>query len=265
MQDSFYLSQESISKEEKKRIDKEKKKYNETLLNGAFNAKGDVKGLKLPTTRTMSEDLTPLGLLYVPKINGEMLIYAGTSDEVLASGVGIIKNTSMPGGMGSHSVISGHRGTHNAELFRHLDKLHQGDEFYVIFNKDLMKYVVRDVKIVQPEEASVLNVYPDKDLVTLLTCTPYLINTERLLVEGERKSVEERDRAYFADKFSIERIRGKEKEEFKDIKSYGEKIKEAEFKTRLFIGILGGILFINFIIILPLIGWRKKERERKVH
>ena len=262
LQKSFYATQESVSEEEKERIDKEKEKYNKRLLDGAFNLAGDIEDLELPRVRTLTEDLNPLGILYIPKLNEEMLIYAGTSDEVLAAGVGIIKNTSMPGGMGSHSVISGHRGTHNANIFKDLDKMEVGDDFYIIFNKDLLKYTIEDLKIVEPQEASVLTVYPDKDLVTLLTCTPYLVNTERLLLEGHRSEITDKDKEFLAENFSVEKMNQKELEKFKDVKSFTKQIKGAEQKAYLFTGIFG-VCLIFVLNIIPLFFRKKKKNSEE--
>ncbi|WP_283702886.1 class C sortase [Clostridium perfringens] len=128
-----------------------------------------------------------LGYIDIPKINVKLPIYEGTSKEILKKGVGVIEGTSIPiGGENTHSVLSAHTGFITQKLFTDIDQLKKGDLFYInIFDMNLT-YKVDDISIVKPNDTSKIKVYPNKDYVTLLTCYPYGINTERLLVRGER-------------------------------------------------------------------------------
>ncbi|MCH5299003.1 MAG: class C sortase [Ruminococcus sp.] len=123
----------------------------------------------------------------IPKIKVKMPIFHGTSQSVLLKGAGHLQNTSLPvGGKTTHAVITGHTGVSNASLFTDLDKLVKGDVFFIhVLNKTLA-YEVDQIKVVLPTETDDLRIRKDKDYVTLLTCTPYGINSHRLLVRGER-------------------------------------------------------------------------------
>lgn len=242
-----------ISQEEKAEKDEAKKEYNTSLLYGAFNAEGEVEALSLPKAKLLSQELEPIGVLYIPRIDEDIPVYLGTTDDVLTVGVGIVENTSIPGGMGTNSVISGHRGTHNGNFFLHLDDMVEGDDIFYVSNGDILKYTVYGTDIVQPDEASKLEVDPFKDKMTLLTCTPYLINTERLLIYAERSEVTEEDKELFADKFSDE------KQEKVDIKALEEK---SNMKIRAYMCGLFVILSVLFILI-PFLMTKKKEKEKE--
>lgn len=128
-----------------------------------------------------------MGYIEIPKIDVSLPIMHGTSEEVLAKGVGHIEQTALPiGGEGRHSVLTGHRGLPSAELFTRLDELESGDEFYVHVLDEVMAYRVDEVNVVKPDELAELAAEPGRDLVTLVTCTPYAVNTHRLLVRGVR-------------------------------------------------------------------------------
>ena len=128
-----------------------------------------------------------MGIVEIPKINVRLPIYHGTDETVLKSGAGHIKGTSLPtGGEGTHCVISGHRGLPSAELFTHLDKMKVGDRFHMhVLNHD-MEYQVDQILEVEPTEADAIYIENGKDYVTLVTCTPYGINSHRLLIRGVR-------------------------------------------------------------------------------
>lgn len=123
----------------------------------------------------------------IPKINVKLPVYHGTSDEVLEKGVGHMEGTALPiGSMGGHTLLTGHTGLPTARLFTDLPKLALGDKFFVhVLGKELV-YEVNKIDIIEPDDISQLASYSDKDYVTLITCTPYGINSHRLLVRGER-------------------------------------------------------------------------------
>lgn len=128
-----------------------------------------------------------MGDIEIPKIDVHLPIYHGTSEEVLENGAGHMDVTALPiGGKNRHSVISAHRGLPSAELFTRLDEMETGDKFYIHVLDETLAYEVDQIKVIEPEELEFLVADPEKDLVTLLTCTPYGINTQRLLVRGTR-------------------------------------------------------------------------------
>ena len=128
-----------------------------------------------------------LGYITIPKIDVNLPIYEGTSDDVLLKGVGHLEGSSYPlGGESTHSVLTGHRGLAEAVLFTDLDKLQEGDKFYLHIMDEVLAYQVDQVKVVLPEETDDLTIVQGQDYCTLVTCTPYGINTHRLLVRGHR-------------------------------------------------------------------------------
>lgn len=128
-----------------------------------------------------------MGYISIPVINVELPIYHGTSAEVLNNAAGHMEGSSLPiGGPSTHSVISAHRGLPSARLFTDLDRVVVGDWFTITVLKEILTYEVEDIIIVLPQEVDKLAVIPGEDIVTLMTCTPYGINTHRLLVRGRR-------------------------------------------------------------------------------
>ena len=128
-----------------------------------------------------------MGYIAIEKIKVEIPIYHGTSAEVLNAGAGHLKGTSFPvGGPGTHCALSAHRGLPSAKLFTDLDKMEIGDTFTITVLDRLLTYQVNQILIVEPKDLEALAIEPDKDYCTLVTCTPYGINTHRLLVRGIR-------------------------------------------------------------------------------
>lgn len=128
-----------------------------------------------------------MGYLTIDKIKLELPIYHGTSNEVLNSSVGHLEGTSLPiGGPSTHSVLSAHRGLPSAKLFTNLDKLEIGDTFKITILDEVLNYQIDKIMVVKPNNRNNIKIEENKDYVTLLTCTPYGINTHRLLVRGTR-------------------------------------------------------------------------------
>ena len=128
-----------------------------------------------------------MGYIDVPKINVKLPIYHGTSEGVLQISIGHLQETSLPvGGEGSHCVLSGHRGLPSARLFSDLDKVVEGDTFTLSVMNETYTYQVDRIRVVEPSDLSDLKIFPGQDYCTLVTCTPYGINTHRLLVRGHR-------------------------------------------------------------------------------
>ena len=128
-----------------------------------------------------------IGYISINKIKVEIPIYHGTSEEVLNVAVGHFEGTSLPiGGKNTHSVLSAHRGLPSARLFTDLNKLELGDIFEITVLDRKLTYQIDNIIVVEPNDIEHLEIFEDKDYVTLLTCTPYGLNTHRLLVRGKR-------------------------------------------------------------------------------
>ena len=128
-----------------------------------------------------------MGYLIIPKMNVELPIYHTVEERVLQVGVGHMESSSLPvGGESTHAALSGHRGLPSAKLFTDLDQMEVGDQFYIKVLGETLAYEVHDVETVLPTETESLAIQQGQDLVTLITCTPYGINSHRLLVHAHR-------------------------------------------------------------------------------
>lgn len=128
-----------------------------------------------------------MGYVQIPKINVKLPIFHTTSEAVLEKGVGHLEGSSLPvGGENTHSVLSAHRGLPSATLFTDLDQLEIGDDFFIVIMDEYIAYEVDQILVTEPEDTSSLTVEAGEDLCTLLTCTPYGVNTQRLMVRGHR-------------------------------------------------------------------------------
>ena len=128
-----------------------------------------------------------MGYITIPEIKCKLALYHTVDDSVLQVGIGHLEGSSLPvGGTGTHCVLSGHRGLPSAKLFTDLDKLQKGDVFLLHIYDQVFTYEIDQIRIVEPEDYGPLEIEEDKDLCTLLTCKPYGINTQRLLVRGKR-------------------------------------------------------------------------------
>lgn len=195
------------SSAKKKEAEKYIRKYNNDALHGQPSAydteaaysdpfealkkqkKGQatIKAKNKPPEKALKKHLVGdmVGTLIIPKINQRLPIYPGTSAYQLSRGVGLVNGTSMPlNGKGVHSIIAGHRGLITAEVFRHLDKMKLGDAFYAESNGKQYAYKVDEIKVVSPAEATNFKISKTKNYMTLMTCTPYMVNSHRLLVRG---------------------------------------------------------------------------------
>lgn len=128
-----------------------------------------------------------MGSIEIPKIDVDLPIYHGTSDEVLEVGIGHIQGTSLPiGGENTHCVLSGHRGLPGSKLFTRLDEMEEGDLFFLQVLGETLAYKVYNIQVVEPDDVSVMEIQAGRDDCSLITCTPYGLNTHRLVVTGER-------------------------------------------------------------------------------
>ncbi|PKI90332.1 class C sortase [Actinomycetales bacterium SN12] len=174
----------------------EARSYNEALNAGALLEENE----RLPTGDGSSSDgsleyermlRTPrsdlMARLRIPDIDVDLPVYHGTSDDTLDRGVGHLEGTSLPvGGEGTHSVLTAHRGLAHATMFTNLDRVETGDVFSIEVLGEVLSYRVVRTVVVEPDESEALRPVVGQDLVTLVTCTPLGINTQRILVTGER-------------------------------------------------------------------------------
>lgn len=176
-----------INSAEQDRIWKEARIYNETLVNK--EKRWIVEGEKLEEYNSLLNIAGNgiMGYVEIPTIAVELPIYHGVSDSVLQIAIGHLEGSSLPvGGQGTHCAISGHRGLPSAKLFTNLDELAKGDVFLLHVMDEILTYEVDQIRIVEPADLSALEIEEGKDLCTLITCTPYGVNSHRLLVRGHR-------------------------------------------------------------------------------
>ena len=190
--DEYTKTTKQMSSEETLEMFKRAEEYNQSLTNNViitdpFDEKA-YKKIGANYENALNVDGNGLiGYIDIPKINVYLPIYHGTTDKILAKGAGHLQNTSLPvGGESTHSVISAHTAYPGETFFDYLTDMQEGDEFYVHVLDRVLKYEVDSIKVVLPEETDDLRVIRGEDHVTLLTCTPYSINTHRLLVRGKR-------------------------------------------------------------------------------
>ncbi|GIP62669.1 class C sortase [Virgibacillus pantothenticus] len=194
---------ETVEKMDKKEVEQEKKKadeHNKELENSEvdfvdpFSEEGS-KGNKTAGNKSYYDALNiapAIGSIEIPKIGSNLPIYHGTGEDVLSRGVGHLENSSLPTGKpGTHSVLTAHRGLPSAELFRNLDELGKGDQFFVNVLDEKYAYEVYDVEVVLPHETQWLQTDDNEEYMTLLTCEPYMLNTHRMLVKGKRVPYDE--------------------------------------------------------------------------
>lgn len=142
-----------------------------------------------------------MGSIDIPSIGVDLVIYHGTEEETLQKGVGHLQGSSLPtGGIGTHCILSAHTGLSDKKLFTDLDQLEEGDQFYIHILGEIHAYQVDQIKVVLPDETEDLQINAQEDYVTLVTCTPYGINTHRLLVRGVRVPYVEQTRENEAEK-----------------------------------------------------------------
>ncbi len=161
--------------------------YNKALLEGGHDYVLNEEEKKKYEQQLNVSGLGIMGYIEIPSINCSLPIYHGTNDDVLQIAVGHLPWSSLPvGGKSTHCVISGHRGLPSAKLFTNLDKLVEGDLFMFRVLDEVLTYEVDQILIVEPQETEALRIVNGEDYCTLVTCTPYGINTHRLLVRGHR-------------------------------------------------------------------------------
>lgn len=170
----------------------------------AYNETVDLDDLQDPFTDLQKEGRAEyarmlevneqIGHVIIPTIGEQVPVYAGTSENVLQKGAGHLEGTSLPvGGASTHSVITAHRGLPTARLFTDLDKMALGDIFYMRNIEGVLAYQVDLIEVIEPDEFDAIRVESGEDYLTLLTCTPYMINSHRLIVRGVRVPIPEEE------------------------------------------------------------------------
>ena len=187
-----------LSEEQENAMIKQAQDYNESLIGigsiaDPFSESNENQTEEDEYNKLLKiDDTGMMGYIDIPKIDIVLPVYHGTSEKVLQSGVGHLKNTSLPvGGESCHAVLSGHRGLANAKIFTDLNKMEIGDVFYFKVLHHTFAYQVDQILTVLPSETDALQIEKGKDYVTLVTCTPYAVNTHRLLVRGTMIPYEE--------------------------------------------------------------------------
>lgn len=227
---------EKLDDSQNKEMLKAARKYNKSLLKKSDHWKLSKKDKKKYESLLDVSGTGIMGYIEVPKIDCSLPIYHGTDEGALQIAIGHLEGSSLPvGGKSTHCVLSGHRGLPSARLFTDLDQMEEGDVFVLNVLGRKLAYEVDQIKVVLPDEMSDLEIVQGKDLCTLVTCTPYGINTHRLLVRGHRtKYIEE----------TVVRVQ-----------------KEAEKKeTGIWLLAGGGAVFL-IIIIIVVVKRRRKRRN----
>ncbi len=185
-----------------------------------------------------------MGYIMIPVINIDLPIYHGTTGAAMEKGAGHMEGTSLPvGGVGTHAVISAHSGMASAKLFTDLDKLKLGDMFFITVCNQKLAYEVDNIAVVEPTDIDLIRIDTQQDYVTLLTCTPYGVNTHRLLVRGHRVEMAEE---------AIAEVEEKAKPEGS---TWIEKYEQ---------GILIGIaIFLGLLLIALLVYFIKRRKDKK--
>ena len=227
---------EKLDDSQNKEMLKAARKYNKSLLKKSDHWKLSKKDKKKYESLLDVSGTGIMGYIEVPKIDCSLPIYHGTDEGALQIAIGHLEGSSLPvGGKSTHCVLSGHRGLPSARLFTDLDQMEEGDVFVLNVLGRKLAYEVDQIKVVLPDEMSDLEIVQGKDLCTLVTCTPYGINTHRLLVRGHRtKYIEE----------TVVRV---QKEEEKK-------------ETGIWLLASGGAVFL-IIIIIVVVKRRRKRRN----
>ena len=192
---SYDAATVDLAQQEREQMLADARAYNERLANpSGTDVSVSEGGEPAQVGEVLSyEDLLDLngdgmmGYIIIPKMNVELPIYHTVEEKVLQVGVGHLENTSLPvGGPSTHASLSGHRGLPSAKLFTDLDQMEEGDQFFIKVLGETLAYEVHSVETVLPHETESLAIQEGEDLVTLITCTPYAINSHRLLVHAHR-------------------------------------------------------------------------------
>ena len=232
---------EKLDDSQNKEMLKAARKYNKSLLKKSDHWKLSKKDKKKYESLLDVSGTGIMGYIEVPKIDCSLPIYHGTDEGALQIAIGHLEGSSLPvGGKSTHCVLSGHRGLPSARLFTDLDQMEEGDIFILNILGRKLAYEVDQIKVVLPEEMSDLEIEEGKDLCTLVTCTPYGINTHRLLVRGHRTKYVE-----------------------KKVEEEQKQVQTKKTDIRLMIAGGTGVLILLIIIIVIVIKRRRKRRNQQ--
>ncbi len=234
----------SLSNNEKEKVLKDAAEYNDKLeMESYIDVSLNNKGENLEASYINLLDIGEvMGYISIPKIGINLPIYHGIAEDVLQNGVGHVSTSSLPvGGKGTHSVLAGHSGLAQIKIFDDIDKLIIGDDFYINILDNALAYKVDDIKIVEPGDTDAIEINEEKDFVTLVTCTPKVLNTHRLLVRGVR---------YFGETRSNE-----------NNLTNSQAIEV--YSNNTFISIILSIIIVVLIILLIIVRRIGKKQERK--
>lgn len=219
--------------------------YNQTLSGSpAHDPFLDGTGMAMPENYYEVLNLNDtMAYVDIPKIGVHLPVYHGTSEEVLRRGVGHLEGSSLPvGGADTHTVLTGHTGLSNARLFTDLQELEVGDLFYIYVLDQVLAYRVDQIKVVEPDDTSYLKREIGKDYATLLTCTPYGINSHRLLVRGERTEYVPEEQA------AIEPV---------------ETVSTADRTVLVAAAVTAGVMLV-LVVVSAVLTARNRKRQRRV-
>ncbi len=233
----------SLSEDEREQIWKKAQEYNNShvtnVVTDAFAEDEDVSGEEYENLLN-PDDNGIMGSIAIPSVDVNLPIYHGTGEAELKNGCGHLHGTSLPvGGTGTHAVLAAHRGLPSARLFTDLDRLKCGDLFYITIMDKKLAYKIDQITTVLPEETEALDIVDGEDYVTLVTCTPYAVNTHRLLVRGHRVPYEEA------------------------LKKEPDRTMETEVFHRAGMLILTAFLAVAVLIIVGIYGRPKSGRKKK--
>lgn len=279
IQEEYNAAVEQLNEETKNQLKTEAEEYNQKLASGELSiistdedSIGEDYDDGSGYASALDAGTSAIAFIKIPKINIELPIYRGTNASTLEKGIGHLRNTSLPvGGESSHCVLTGHTGMPSSMLFTDLDKMTEGDMFYIQYLDEIHAYKVDQIKIVQPTDSSDLKIVEGKDYITLLTCYPYGINSHRLLVRGER--VEFHGEVVFGTSGKIESIN--DVTETNDTAVNAAIMSDLENNSRMIsiygmyvplwavILAVGLIVLIILTVVVVLIVRRKNKRKKK--
>lgn len=240
--------EEQVDDTEKEEIRKIVKRYNEEIFNGGVKLcdpfKEEIKNIRTVDYNKLLNinQEGVMGIVSIPTIGIKLPIYHGTSEKILEKGIGHLEGSSLPvGGENTHTVLTGHTGLSNAKLFTDLTELEKGELFFLNILGEQLVYQVDQIKKVLPTDLEELCIKEGEDYCTLVTCTPYGVNTHRLLVRGKR--IQQGEKLFYYQDIKKKHVESKWMEEYEKALKYS-------------LIILGICLFVLFV-------WRKNREKGK--
>lgn len=234
----------TLTEEDYSKLWKDAREYNDKHVVNVFSDTFNDEDYQL--THPYDQLLNPtgdniMGYIDVPKLGQRLAIGHGTGAYILERGVGHVEGTSLPiGGPSTHAVLAGHRGLPSAKIFSDMDQIEKGDKFFLYILNEVLAYEIDQIEVVLPDEADLLQIEKGQDLVTLLTCTPYGVNSHRMLVRGHRIPYEPEDIIEQRNKWSLN-----------------------ERERPILIAVGGLIILFIIIIVMKMIAAKKKRKKEE--